>query len=45
MVASSHQLMAVRRPERIARVVLTSSDAFDNFRPASFASRRHASPE
>jgi pimeloyl-ACP methyl ester carboxylesterase len=30
------QLMAVRRPERIARLVLTSSDAFDNFPPRFF---------
>jgi pimeloyl-ACP methyl ester carboxylesterase len=30
------QLVAVRRPERIARLVLTSSDAFDNFPPRLF---------
>ena len=30
------QLVAVRRPERIARLVLTSSDAFDNFPPRFF---------
>jgi pimeloyl-ACP methyl ester carboxylesterase len=30
------QLMAVRRPERIARVVLSSCDAFDNFPPRFF---------
>jgi pimeloyl-ACP methyl ester carboxylesterase len=30
------QLVAVRRPERIARVVLTSCDAFDNFPPRFF---------
>jgi pimeloyl-ACP methyl ester carboxylesterase len=30
------QLMAVRRPERIARLVLTSCDAFDNFPPRLF---------
>jgi pimeloyl-ACP methyl ester carboxylesterase len=30
------QLMAVRRPERLARVVLTSCDAFDNFPPRFF---------
>jgi pimeloyl-ACP methyl ester carboxylesterase len=30
------QLMAVRRPERIARLVLTSCDAFDNFPPRFF---------
>jgi pimeloyl-ACP methyl ester carboxylesterase len=30
------QLMAVRRPERIARLVLTSCDAFDNFPPRIF---------
>ena len=30
------QIMAVRRPERVARVVLTSCDAFDNFPPRFF---------
>jgi pimeloyl-ACP methyl ester carboxylesterase len=30
------QLVAVRRPERIGRLVLTSSDAFDNFPPRFF---------
>jgi pimeloyl-ACP methyl ester carboxylesterase len=30
------QLVGVRRPERIARLVLTSSDAFDNFPPRFF---------
>jgi pimeloyl-ACP methyl ester carboxylesterase len=30
------QLLAVRRPERIARLVLTSCDAFDNFPPPFF---------
>jgi pimeloyl-ACP methyl ester carboxylesterase len=30
------QLMAVRRPDRIARLVLTSCDAFDNFPPRFF---------
>jgi pimeloyl-ACP methyl ester carboxylesterase len=30
------QLVAVRRPERIARIVLTSCDAFDNFPPRFF---------
>jgi pimeloyl-ACP methyl ester carboxylesterase len=30
------QLLAVRRPERIARLVLTSCDAFDNFPPRFF---------
>jgi pimeloyl-ACP methyl ester carboxylesterase len=30
------QIMAVRRPERIGRLVLTSSDAFDNFPPRFF---------
>ena len=30
------QLMAVRRPERLARLVLTSSDAFENFPPRFF---------
>jgi pimeloyl-ACP methyl ester carboxylesterase len=30
------QILAVRRPERIGRVVLTSCDAFDNFPPRFF---------
>ena len=30
------QIVAVRRPERIGRLVLTSSDAFDNFPPRFF---------
>jgi pimeloyl-ACP methyl ester carboxylesterase len=30
------QIMAVRRPERIGRLVLTSCDAFDNFPPRLF---------
>jgi pimeloyl-ACP methyl ester carboxylesterase len=30
------QIMAVRRPERLARLVLTSCDAFDNFPPRFF---------
>jgi pimeloyl-ACP methyl ester carboxylesterase len=30
------QLLAVRRPERLARLVLTSCDAFDNFPPRFF---------
>jgi pimeloyl-ACP methyl ester carboxylesterase len=30
------QLMAVRRPERLARLVLTSCDAFENFPPRFF---------
>jgi pimeloyl-ACP methyl ester carboxylesterase len=30
------QILAVRRPERIARLVLTSCDAFDNFPPRFF---------
>jgi pimeloyl-ACP methyl ester carboxylesterase len=30
------QLVAVRRPDRIGRLVLTSSDAFDNFPPRFF---------